>query len=192
MKISINLLPPEKKKLLHKEVVLRIVTEQLVYAGIILFVLLVGLYTVHIILRMDIAAADRLIKKQEQVDAYRDVQGALDVFRETNTQIRNLRHLQQGHITWTDLLQELSAAIPQSVRLTEIEVKNSQLQLRGIAKTRDDVVFLKKTLESVAINDRRCFEDVTIPEKDLVIAKEGKFSAELSLTEGCLRASLKK
>ena len=74
-----------------------------------------------------------------------------------------------------------------TIRVTAIHTSSRQVIVEGIAKTRNDVVLLKKTFEQVAIGEEPCFSNVDVPEADLVTARDASFSVEMILSEACMR-----
>lgn len=188
MKIAINLLPPEQKDALHKRIVFRLLMEQLVYVIIIIGILFAGLLTIHLLLRSDITSAEDKIMQQEQAEDYRDVQEALTVFKETNLDVRKMQQLQSGHVSWTPALRLLTDSIPRSVNVTSFITEDTLMTISGVARTRDDVVLLKKAIDSAKIGDAQCFTKTLIPDESLVAAANSPFSLQLTISEDCLKA----
>ena len=146
-----------------------------------------------IIIAMAIIAITLLIAKLIMQNHFNNVveQGALITkssqtynaeARDINLQISQTKQIQSGFIEWSLLLENLTAKIPEDISLSNVKlsVNPNLINIKGLAKTRDNLLVFKKNIE-----DSPVYSDIKFPLQNIMQKENINFeiSAKLNLHE---------
>ncbi|KKW42676.1 MAG: hypothetical protein UY92_C0004G0012 [Candidatus Magasanikbacteria bacterium GW2011_GWA2_56_11] len=76
--------------------------------------------------------------------------------RDVNEILKDAAQIQQEYREWTPLMAEIAGAIPPGVKLTALQIKpvSGEINLAGVAATREDLIALSKLLEEISCSGR--------------------------------------
>ncbi|MFA5029252.1 MAG: PilN domain-containing protein [Patescibacteria group bacterium] len=166
--ITLNLLSPKQKKELKTKRIYLALKELLM-----LFLLFTALIAILLIV-------SRYFLEQQLASLITRNINAIQISQKTNEEvvlinkkINNVYKIQKNFQKWSDFLTNLSKLTPAGVsyNLVKIYQQNSQLEIQGIAKTRNDLLELKKNLEA----DER-FYDIDLPLNNLLVKENNSFT----------------
>lgn len=85
--------------------------------------------------------------------------------QEINDKIDYIANIQDNNIDWTNIIMRVSETINNDIKIDKISInkKNDTLFLSGNAKTRDDLLLLKDSLEKY-----KNFNEIKLPIKNLL------------------------
>jgi len=175
--ITINLLSPNQKKELKVKRVYVAVKELTVL--ILLFTLIIAILLLSSKYVLDNKMA-RLIERNILV-----IQQNAEVVSKINSlnaKINVIDKIQNNFKKWSDFLLALTNATPVNIsyELIRIQFDSAALELRGTAKSRDDLIKLKNNL-----NNLKLIKDINLPLKDLLPKENNQFTitASINLSE---------
>jgi len=155
MKLTINLLPPEKRKTLYNIYILyfiKIITETLLaYAAFLaIFLILAGAF-----LKNNISSFS-----SRSVAIEREYSGLNQQIKQINKILLNASIAQSAYFDWTEFLIKLSKIKMDGIYLTGVDIKKEtqSITLQGRSKTRRDLLEYKKNLEETEL-----IKDLGIP-----------------------------
>ncbi len=156
--ITLNLVPPEKKKNL------RLINSLLIIKNN-LFLLFFVIVIATIILLIGKAAIDEyfaevvsqstLITKYARIFNYE--------IKDFNQKVIAANEIQEKSIPWIYFLSDLSEQIPAGVTIDYLEIKDGKIVINGNANTRNDLLQLKNNLENFSI-----LSNINIPIESLL------------------------
>lgn len=143
MEILINLMPPEKKKLInHIYLVLysRFLIEIILLYGLIVAISLV---VANQILLSNLGSIQSRTTDLEPV--YNQINQKI---QKVNKDLKNIDEAQNSFFTWTTYLAETLKTLPTGISLNGLDFnkENKNLIVQGMAKTRADLLILKDNL----------------------------------------------
>lgn len=182
MKISIDLLPEQRKQEIKRKKMFHTILrgEFLFFLPIFIFICIL-LSTYYIIVLQRNSSSNVQMSQQSQ-DEYQKLDTYEKKFKEINEKDNLLAKIQSGHISWKNVLVELSNIVPDSVYLNNISNKDYAVFLAGKARSRDDLIKFKDNLEGSI-----CFQDINVPLSNLVVKNDIDFQIDLILKEECLK-----
>lgn len=182
MKIYIDLLPPEKKKELSKRKIFKIIINQWILFTIPLVVFIAILLSIKYILVTEKNTLYLLASTEQSRGQYAQLTEYEKKFEQVNNASQVLYKLEQGHLHWKKLFENLDEAVPQGVEISNISTKNYQVFILGKARNRETLLLLKDKLEEVD-----CFEAVNVPLANLVVKNDVDFQIDFVIKDNCLR-----
>jgi len=148
--IKLNLLPPLKKKALHKKRSLHRAQRMVFYslfAAVVIFTLLWG---------NNFLIKENLEQIQEQKQSAKQIfktseGGILDQkIEKYNTQVKDLYGKLANYTKYSAMLADFAQLVPEGIQITYwgIDNQTKNIELRGKAPTRDNLVNFKKNLQN--------------------------------------------
>lgn len=181
MKIYLDLLPQEKKNELRRNKIFhKILREEALFLlpAIVAIVILANIFYL-LKLQLNTAGTSQMASmSQDKVQLLRTYE---DKFAKTNDAVADLAKIQNQHLHWESLFEELNRVVPAGITITDISTKNYQVFFLGKAKVRDNLLEFKNNL----INDQ-CFQSVNVPLSDLVTKEDIDFQMDLLVSKDCL------
>ncbi|OGY44676.1 MAG: hypothetical protein A3B89_04305 [Candidatus Buchananbacteria bacterium RIFCSPHIGHO2_02_FULL_40_13] len=173
--IIINLLSPGQKKDLKIK---------RIYTAIKELVMLVLLFTliIAILLLISKYVLDNQLAKLIEKNALtiQENQAIINEISSLNFKIEIVSRLQKDFKKWSDFLMAFSNITPPNIsyNLIKIQYENASIELRGVAKNRDDLIKLKDNL-----NNFNLLLNVNLPLKNLLAKENNEFiiTANLAL-----------
>ncbi len=144
MRITLNLLPPDKKKALQTGLVMA-------YAQTIVFILfLVTVFVSGTLMsvRLMLSADYETLKKQADTASSSETTDIVTSIRQINSYLKEVDGTQHGFIAWSRVLEDLTPLIPADVHLDRITItEDNKIVLTGVAQTRDSALAMLKKLK---------------------------------------------
>ena len=182
MKIYLDLLPQGKKNELKRKKIFRIILreEMLFLLPVIFFIVI--LLNIYYVLNLQHNSSMAVSSMNKAQDKYQELSGYEQKFAQENDSMDLLTKIQQNHIKWRNVLQELARITPSGITISDFSTKDYQVFLVGKAQTRDDLLGFKSQLESSA-----CFQSVDVPLSDMVEKDDVDFQLDFVVTQDCLK-----
>jgi len=146
MEIHLNLLPPERKKILthiYLVLYLRFLIEILLFYSLIVAV---SLIFANQYLRANLSI------NQVQTAAADDVYARMNLeIKTVNQQLKNIDAIQSSFVAWSPLMADLLKTISPAITLSGLDFNkdNNEMIIRGAAKTRDELLAFKERLTAL-------------------------------------------
>ncbi|NTW15636.1 MAG: hypothetical protein HGA38_04715 [Candidatus Moranbacteria bacterium] len=185
MKVSLNLLPEEKKALLRRRILDRFLFRQSLYLlGVVGFYLAL-LGGVFLIVRENRFLVESIEREYSGNDAgIREVSRYTSEFREANALAAQAARFQKTRPDWAGFLARLERSTPNHISFDSITTKEYRIFLSGVAATRDDFLAFESALKSES-----CFSDFEIPVSNLFSEKNVEFQVDFTVKDTCLQGS---
>lgn len=173
--IALNLLSPQKKKE---------VEEHILYASIknILAILLIFIIFISVVLlgaKLILSRNFQTVVEQTTL-IVKEYGGVNQNIKEINKKLNNISKTQEEFVTWSYHLTELTKILPENIELSTIILKpgDKQTLIKGLARTRDDLLLLKTNLE-----ESELFTYVELPFSNLLTRNDIDFELRLTLSD---------
>ncbi|MEN8252419.1 MAG: hypothetical protein ABFQ53_02475 [Patescibacteria group bacterium] len=187
MKIRFNLLPPKQKKHLRMQKVFRTIVEQEIQIAVLLVFVVISFTGMFLVLRTETSIMQEVSENVKQEESYKKVATMYDRFANVHDKLDDVEKLTQGHIVWSKILILFSENIPDSIIVNSTSTSNTTIVMNAVGDTREDVVSLKETFEEITHNDVKCFENVAVPEAQLAVPRNVKFTMSFKVNLECLK-----
>ncbi len=174
MEINLNLLPPEKKKILtHIYLVLysRFLIEILLFYSLIVAISLIFanqyLRANLSINQIKTAAADGVYARMNKE------------IKNVNQQLKNIDAVQSSFVAWSPLMADLLKTVPPAISLSGLDFNKDrdEMMIQGTAKTRDELLTFKERL--MALN---WIKKLEIPVSSLTTKENVNFTINATLS----------
>jgi len=151
MKIYLNLMPPSKKRSLQKGLVLGFFQT----LSLLFFLAVLSLVGTLLLVRNQMLASYQELKQRSAVAVSNESASIMADIKQTNQYLKETSALQEAFIPWADILEDITALIPDRARLEKLEFDSAgNIRLQGFAATRDDALaMLKKFRETPYLTD---------------------------------------
>jgi Tfp pilus assembly protein PilN len=182
MKISLNLLPEQKKEIIQRKRLERfLLLQSFLFLSIVAFYLIVlgGVFFILHENRLFIEAAGE--KATAEQSDLQELSRYESVFRDANALATAANRFQRSRSDWTGFLFRLDRLIPPHILLTSLSTKQYQVFLSGTADTRDDFLALETSLKVDA-----CLSDFNVPVSNLFLEKNVEFQFDFTVKNTCL------
>ncbi|MDA3815104.1 MAG: hypothetical protein PF549_01930 [Patescibacteria group bacterium] len=137
MRITINLLPPDKKENLRTQqltgVALKIGFSAL-FAGLMF---LVFLYSCLFIINITKTTLEKEIAQLQKVEVYSEVQKAYDVVNDYHKNTKQLDEALSDNVSYIEILEKLNNLISEGLFFQEISITEEELIIKGFSSNRD-------------------------------------------------------
>lgn len=182
MKISLDLLPKQRKlELKRKKIFRRILSQEFLFLLPVLLLIIIILNIYYLVtLARDTSIAEHAVIQSQ--DKYQELSAYENKFNQVNETSASLLKIQAGHLHWGKVLEKMSSIVPDTITITNFSTKNYQIFLLGKAKNRDILLKFKSELES-----DQCFENVNVPLSNLVVKDNIDFQMDFSIKQDCLK-----
>ena len=102
---------------------------------------------------------------EKNANTSKSTEDYLKKVQEINDKINYIANIQDNNIDWTNIIMRVSEAINKDIKIDKISInkKNDTLSLSGNAKTRDDLLLLKDSLEKY-----KNFNEIKLPIENLL------------------------
>ena len=171
--LHLNLVSQELKQ----EIKLRHIYKMLKQANYILII--ITIFIAIIILVAKIILQNNFNKVVEQTTLItRESQGQNIKIRDINDRLNYIGKIQDNFITWSFLFKELADNVNNDISFYSIKInkERKEIDLRGIAKSRNSLLVLKKSFDNSDI-----FLDIDFPMKNILEKEDINFEIKASL-----------
>jgi Tfp pilus assembly protein PilN len=175
--ITLNLIPPEQKtKLKNKEVYSTIKDLLLLF---LLFSIIISIMLVGSKYYLQEKLTDLMNRNSVSIQSNDNINKRIIAL---NAKINEVYSIQKKSQKWSSLIQEIKKLTPASVTINEINIskQESSLELMGVAKTRSDLLQLKKNLD-----ESNLFTKINLPINSLIERENNVFDirADINLSK---------
>lgn len=175
MKLSLNLLPPQKKAdlrsagiLSHAQSMVLLVLIAAAFAAVVLLAVRVVLTTNLNNLSNNTAAPDTA-----------EFQTYTEEIKAMNSHAARLAAVTSGRNEWSKALDGIAAALPDGVTIYRIGLRaTGRVNISGLGRTRDDVLTFQRNLK-----DSPIFSDLQSPLTNILQRAEVKFDLDMAYDE---------
>jgi len=205
--IRLNLLPPQKKEEIKWEKVnhILVINEAVVVAELIVFIAVLLLTQIY--LSSELSRVDKLVAQKQQEAEIKEVEKLKNEVRIFNRRLNLAGEVQDQQISWTKILNELSLITPETVQITNLNIKRISLSnsgnkrskntnidvgdgngkkchfsLTGYAKTRENLLEFENNLKNSDY-----FTDLKSNRSNYLEPRNVNFRYEFNLSEEMLR-----
>ncbi|MEI8344136.1 MAG: PilN domain-containing protein [Candidatus Moraniibacteriota bacterium] len=183
MKISLDLLPQNKKDEIKRNKLFRELLREEIFFLFPLLILIIILVNVNYLLSIQRSSSQAAYEFQQNQDKYQELDKYDAEFKNINNATSLLLKVQNGHLRWANVFSHLGQAIPSGIAINNFANKNYVVSLAGKALTRNKLLEFKGNLEKDA-----CFGGVNVPLSDLVVKENVDFQLDFNVTQECLRS----
>jgi ribosomal protein L31E len=187
MKIRFNLLPQQQKDHLYTQKILRMIVEQEIYVIIVFGVLTLSLFAIYFLLKSEAGLLQGVEQQLIDQNGYQEIIDIHSEFKKVKRTTSEVNKILDGHFNWSRVLIMLSENINEKIIVDEFSTVDNQVKMRATAQTREDVVVLKEKFRDVSWNEKKCFENIVVPESDLASPKNVVFTMTFDINIACLR-----
>lgn len=182
MKIYLDLLPQERKQgIRRKKRSRKIISEEILFLfPIVVFIVILS--NIYYLVKFQRESAIKLYAQEQAKDQYQELDIYEKKFKDTNDLSVALLKIQENHLHWSNLFEQLSEVTSSDIAIGEISTKNYQIFLLGKAKTRESLLNFKAGLEK-----NECFSNINVPLSNLVTKEDIDFQMDMSISENCLK-----
>lgn len=183
MKILLNLLPEEKKRLIERGLHGRILLWQFFMLFLLELLFLGILITVVFLLTIELQS-QQMLSNNTNTATQNDQQLLKryeDKFFGINEALSVVGKIQGNHIYFSQLFRILDTTLPKEVLLKNVTTKDRVVTLIGVADTRENLLTFEDELKKSA-----CIEDVNVPLSNLFSQKNLDFQLDFTIKLDCL------
>ena len=185
MKIYLNLLPEERKNKIKRKKFIHLIVGQWIRLSFMALIFVAVLASFNLVLNTKLKALKTTRGLEESQKEFQKISQYEKTFKQVNKQSAFISNIQAGHFYWSEALSRLEKAVSDKISLTKLSAENNQLSLSGKAKTRDDLVKFKNT-----INDFDCFDSVEVPVSNFIAKENINFQMNIKVSENCLKKKI--
>lgn len=169
----LNLLPPDKKKLLHRMIYFQFTKNTLETALFILCIIGIALLGCRWVLQNYTAELSAKITTASSRNVETDRK-----IKNINQSLLQLEEIQQNYNLWTPTMAEITKGVPPGVNLINLSIdfNNQSITFAGQADTREALLKLQEQLKTLEI-----ISDIQIPLSILTEKKDIPFSISTKL-----------
>jgi Tfp pilus assembly protein PilN len=182
MRITINLLSPERKAFVRRQRWFSFVVRQcvwlLVFTGIIYGVF----FGMHWALNEQVQNLRTAEGVRREAETAKRLAGYQSEIQKANQTLNQVTTLETQHIYWSSLLQKIGVLLPEGVVLNSLNNKDYHIFLAGVAKNRDLLTVFRDSLVAES-----CFTDVQLPLSNLFVQENIDFQMDFILKKSCLK-----
>jgi len=166
--ITINLLSPVQKRELKIKRVYVAIKELIIL--VLLFTLIIAIMLLVSKYILDNSLARLIERNAYTIEGNRDVVSKINAI---NTKITVIDKIQKDFKKWSKFFITLTDLTPNNISYDLIKIKYSEasIEIRGTAKTRDDLTKLKDNL-----TDSQIFSDINLPLQNLLAKENNNFT----------------
>ena len=174
MRVSLNLLPPNKKAALRTGFVFAYIQTMLFILFLVIAFASGTLLAVRLMFK---STYDDLAKRSG--DGAAETNTIATDIKAINDYLKRIDAFNERTTHWSQVFGTLTQLVPEGVRLVDVRVdKQGKLMLSGIARERQDVLTLQSRLEQSTM-----FKDVRAPLSNILQQKDVRFDFELQFVK---------
>lgn len=144
--ITLNLLPPEEKRELKSQQMLRRISVFGASSLLYIVVFLVLLSTVRWSLQIQLKAIEEISKKIEESDQNRDFQKFKQEVDQINRQLKYFFQLHEETINYSTAITQLTEKAIPGIEFRQLSLNGQKVSLGGRANNRDTLIMFKEAL----------------------------------------------
>lgn len=181
MKIKLNLIPEYKKEEIQlRNIFFKIIRWGIQFLVVYLFFILI-LFSLSHILKLHLQA-NILQLSPNNIARFDEFKEHDKKIRQTNTQVQEVKKIQNGQLNWTKLFLKLGDKVTEGIKINQLITKDYSVFLAGSSNNRDNLNSFKQELSS---DD--CFSDVDLPLDYLATKENLEFKMTFIFKKECLK-----
>ena len=182
MKVLLNMLPTDRKKVEERKMRFRFFVWQVFLLFSLECILLGSLFGIFVLVDFERVRQESLGQGLSQ-DSEGDSQLKRfeEKFRSVNTKLEKVASINKNHFFFSNLFVILDRNMTETIMLERIGTKDFQLFISGIAETREDLLAFDERLKQDP-----CFTGVTLPLSNLLVREQVSFQIDIVVKESCL------
>lgn len=185
MKLTLNLLPEERKKEINNKKIFGMAVKQSLLFLLPIICLVSVLIVLNAVLNWNFEIQNKSFDDQQNQEQYKKLKEYESNFSRINSKLGILLKIETNHFHWSKAIRELSGLVPGDVYLSGLVNKDFQISISGKAKTRDDFLKFKDR-----ISQSECFFNINTPLSNLVEKNDVDFQIDFEVKEECLKNKL--
>lgn len=147
MKITINLVPAEKKEELRFRRIGRVFFRTGITLSMALVVFAVFIFFCVKVLDIYETAIGKEIEKSKENPAYKEISETQDLIEQYHSKSAAVQKQFRDHRQYWPIYQQINALAPKGIYFKEISIENSGVFLKGMGDRREAVINLKDRIE---------------------------------------------
>jgi Tfp pilus assembly protein PilN len=177
MRLTLNLLPPDKKRALRSGLLMAYAQTMVLLVFITAMFISSMLVSVRLMISSDYAD----LQKKSASASSGETTAVTNEIRLINTYLRQLEDRQESFTAWSGVIKSLADLVPDKTTLESltIDAATDKITLSGEAETRDDALKLLDSLKNSPF-----LSDVSSPLSNLLQKKDVKFDLEMKYKRG--------
>ncbi len=182
MRVSLNLLPEEKKEIVRRKRFDRVLFRQafLLFSVVVFHLVVLG--SVFFILHDNrLLVEDNGLQYAANQTEFKDLTLYESKFSQANAIADQANAFQRSRPDWAGFLLRIDRLVPPHIALSSLATKEYRCFVSGTAETRDDFLLLEDALKK---DD--CLFDFQIPVSNLFLEKNVDFQVDFTVKESCL------
>lgn len=176
MRITINLIPKEKKEELEFRRSGRVILKTGVMASFALVVFAVFIYFCMQVVGIYESAFDKEIEKAKKNPAYNKILETQSLIEDYYLKSAIIKKQFKGQEQYWKVYQEINTLTPEGVYFKEVIFDGASVTLKGIGKRREDIIALKEGLER-----EEKFEKIESPISNYIQDSNAEFELKFSV-----------
>lgn len=176
--ITVNLLSPEKKRMLKKYLLILFLKNFAAYSFVLIAVVGIVLLVSQTILT---TTFNDTISRTALVT--REYGGVNALIREANRKLRKISEIESEFTPWSEVLIHAATLTPSNITLVSLscEASTRDVLIRGVAKTRGDLLIMTRAFE-----ESKIFESVESPIANLLIKEDILFDLKMKVSQAAI------
>ena len=154
---------------------------------IVFGILVFSLFAIYFLLKSESGLLRGVEQGMIDQDGYQEILDIHDEFKRVQSTTKEVNKILDGHVNWSYVMILISQNISEQIVVDEMATTDNHMTIRAVAQTREDVVRLKEKFKDAARNEQKCFENITVPESDLALPKNVKFTLSFDVNIACLK-----
>lgn len=176
MKITINLLPPEKKEEFEVIKKIRLISKIYFFVYLAIFIFAGFLFSCLFIIQFQQKFLSDERGRLMQNDIYKRVQETQDKIEEHYKKVVYLDKELRQERSFSDYLNKINNSLEGGIFLTELAIDEEKIQIKGFSETRENLIKFKEKLEKVEE-----FKDIEFPISNFVSSRDINFDFVINL-----------
>ena len=183
MKISLNLIPPQKKEEIAMASRFKVFLKWGSEFFIIFAVFMAMLVSINYILEINLSFVSGSSNESEKSNnQYAEIKKYDAEIKNMNSRILEIEKIQKGQLRWSAFFQKLNSQVPGGIELENLATKSYAISLAGRAQARNELISFKENLEK-----EECFTDINLPLSNLVSKENIAFQIDFRIKQECIK-----
>lgn len=181
MKISIDLLPENRKAMIAKKRRFRDTVKQeilFIFPFIIFILMMLG---TSLIIQVKTSSDGLYYESQQDQGEHKDLRIYENRAKEINASSSNILNFKSNHFIWTNIINDIIGILPEKIIISNLYNINYKIFIIGSAESRDALINMKDK-----ISENNCYENINVPISNLVIKDNFSFQIDLDIKKECL------
>lgn len=176
MKITINLIPTEKKEELRMKKNGRRIVKISLMAYLAMFVLAFFIYGCLLVIQVQKDGVDQELANLSNNNIFRQTKDEQNIIKEYYQRANYIEQNFNKQRSYWAFFQELNSQVPTGIDFTELKIEDKLISIKGVGKTRDEVIRFRDNLQK-----SNFFNKVNFPISNFTQDKDVNFDFNIEL-----------